>query len=930
MRSATACAAAPASSATSATRTPARTGSAGWCTRWRTGTGTACSSPAFLAENGVLVEPESGAAMSLDECREIALEEGVDTWVYAGRCATTMLPEIFQERDPVLDVALPRETRQELEKLLDSLPPDVFRATDSLGWTYQFWQSARKHEINSSGVKIGPDELPAVTQLFTERYMVLFLLHNTIGAWRAGQVLESAARLGREARSEADLRKATRVEAGSGYDFSYLRFVRNSPDGSGEAEETGDHTGNNETARLPSACRPAAGTFAKWPRRAADLRILDPCCGSGHFLVEALRLMVPLRMEEEGVATEEAIFNVLRDNLFGLEIDPRCTQIAAFNLALAAWQMAGDHIDLPPLNIACSGLAPNLSETAWMRLADRVEDSINLSHPPDLFGREPSLATGPVQSGMQALYRLFRQAPTLGSLIEPDRVGGDFFTADFATLRDGLTRVLRREAEADQRDEGTVAAAGMALAADILAGEYTLVATNVPFLARRKQAAELKRFAETHHGDAKGDIANVFVSRAFGWLGEGGTQAVVTPQNWLFLKSYRKLRQKLLKKRTWNVVARLGPAAFETIGGHVVNVSLNILSARRPSDGWEMAGVDVSSPQGERPIRAAEKAELLGGEAEVVMSRQAEQTANPDSRILLEPLQDHPLLSTIADYGKGSTTGDRPRFLFPYWELPRPPVDSVPWLDSPDPDHRSLWTGRKLLLKIPLNDPELNSMPGCRLHGQTLFGRDGIAVRKTGTITPYAYGGQVFDDKRRRVGSKGRILCLGDPELLRVRRAPEDASHSRPCAQDHRRHPRQSPLRPRSLAENRRREVPQRPPRALHRRPDSVDLPRRSMHVGRMERSREAHRLRVTPHRRHCPPGGRRPPPRLPVARGARSGHTPGSGAARARRRLRDLRGVRRRRWNCLPHAGPRRDRGGAASPGTPLRGLRRRVVQRH
>ena len=89
-----------------------------------------------------------------------------------------------------------------------------------------------------------------------------------------------------------------------------------------------DQTGNNETVHLPSAWRPVAGTFVKWPRRAADLRILDPCCGSGHFLVEALQLLVPLRMEEEGVATEEAIFSVLRDNLFGLEIDPRCTQIA--------------------------------------------------------------------------------------------------------------------------------------------------------------------------------------------------------------------------------------------------------------------------------------------------------------------------------------------------------------------------------------------------------------------------------------------------------------------------------------------------------------------------------------------------------------------------------------------------------------------------
>jgi hypothetical protein len=72
---------------------------------------------------------------------------------------------------------------QPLETLLASLPPEVFTASDSLGWVYQFWQAKRKDEVNKSEVKIGADELPAVTQLFTEPYMVDFLLHNSLGAW---------------------------------------------------------------------------------------------------------------------------------------------------------------------------------------------------------------------------------------------------------------------------------------------------------------------------------------------------------------------------------------------------------------------------------------------------------------------------------------------------------------------------------------------------------------------------------------------------------------------------------------------------------------------------------------------------------------------------------------------------------------------------
>src|SRR5947209_4684393 len=81
---------------------------------------------------------------------------------------------------------------------------------------------------------------------------------------------------------------------------------------------------------------PAAGTFDGWPKTLKQFTMLDPCCGSGHFLVAAFHLLVPLRMADEGLSARAAADAVLRDNLFGLELDPRCTQIAAFALALAA------------------------------------------------------------------------------------------------------------------------------------------------------------------------------------------------------------------------------------------------------------------------------------------------------------------------------------------------------------------------------------------------------------------------------------------------------------------------------------------------------------------------------------------------------------------------------------------------------------------
>ena len=128
----------------------------------------------FLAENELLIAPDYGVAVSLEDCRELARERGRDPWELAGAWAQRMLPGIFTDGDPALELALPPETRQKLEELLESLPTAIFTAQDSLGWTYQYWRSDEKDRVNSSGRKVGADELPAVTQLFTERYMVLF------------------------------------------------------------------------------------------------------------------------------------------------------------------------------------------------------------------------------------------------------------------------------------------------------------------------------------------------------------------------------------------------------------------------------------------------------------------------------------------------------------------------------------------------------------------------------------------------------------------------------------------------------------------------------------------------------------------------------------------------------------------------------------
>jgi hypothetical protein len=144
----------------------------------------------FLAENSLLHtdEEQGNVPVTLEDCEELAPElEAKDGFDLACRFAEKILPGVFRSSDPVFELNLAKKDQVELRHLLNLLPSGIFTADDSLGWTYQFWQTQRKEEVNKSGKKIGADELSPVTQLFTEDYMVEFLLHNTLGAWWAGK-----------------------------------------------------------------------------------------------------------------------------------------------------------------------------------------------------------------------------------------------------------------------------------------------------------------------------------------------------------------------------------------------------------------------------------------------------------------------------------------------------------------------------------------------------------------------------------------------------------------------------------------------------------------------------------------------------------------------------------------------------------------------
>ncbi len=673
----------------------------------------------FLAENNLLMypDPDEPVPVSLEDCEDLAADEGAaNAWELAARYAGQMLPQIFRVDSPVFALKFGANYQVPLENLLAELSTEVFTASDSLGWVYQFWQADNKDRINASEVKIGARELPAVTQLFTEPYMVSFLLDNALGAWWAARRLTEDDL--RTATSEDELRRKAAIP---GVPLEYLRFVR-------EADAEGIERWT-----------PAAGTFPGWPEHLSELKCLDPCCGSGHFLVSLLLMLVPLRREMEGLDAQAAVDAVLRENIHGLELDQRCVELAAFALALTAWKVpgAGGYRPLPEIQVACSGLSVSVAKDEWKALA-----------------REGGMGGQNLTIAMDWLHDTFRDAPVLGSLLNPAKTDAAKIV-QWDQLSAALNKALAQETT-DEQHEVAVVAQGLAKAATLLAGQYGWVLTNVPYLARGKQDERLRNYCEKHFPAGKNDLATVFLDRCLELCREGGSSSVVLPQNWLFLTSYKAFREKLLKQETWNIIARLGPKGFQTPMWDF-NVQLITLTHGHPdgahgglfageASGHVLRGVDVSEPK-----TAADKAAALLG-AEVKSVEQAGQLGNPDAIISLDEIANSGLLSECVAYSNGIQAGDSSRFIFQFWEI-RLGGD---WVGIQTPVNRSAdFGGLDSALRWEAGQGSYWEYVTARLgdggqrawvRGTDHHGKDGVAISATGSINTVRYVGPFWND----------------------------------------------------------------------------------------------------------------------------------------------------------------------------------------
>jgi hypothetical protein len=446
-----------------------------------------------------------------------------------------------------------------LEALNDPAIPTETWATDELmGWVYQYWSSELKDAVYAKLARGGkieePSELAAATTLYTERYIVDYLVQNTLGT--------------------------TWVEM---------------------------HPDSKLPATWPYYVRPPEGNLPveRQVKRVRELTLIDPCVGSGHFLVRAFELFVQLYAEEgiEDPADVPAL--ILENNLYGADIDRRAVQIAALALYLKGCERAGTDFRPRQLNLVACDIAipPN---------------------PPDDF--LVSMDEPEVKELARSLWTGLAGIRTFGSLLHPERAVNETFAklkarskgtlweddSDWAKKRAHFITGLRQafsaaagESDLGQRLFGEEASRGLD-GLQILGRRYDVVVTNPPYAGSKNLDGPLKAFIQQHYAPGKRDLYAAFILRCREFAQDAAVVGMVTQQSWMFLSSYHQLREGVLRETSVALVAQLGAGAFEEVGGGIVNTVAFTLATRTPDRSHILLGKRLTAA-----LSASAKAEML-------------------------------------------------------------------------------------------------------------------------------------------------------------------------------------------------------------------------------------------------------------------------------------------------------------------------------
>ena len=475
------------------------------------------------------------------------------------------MPFLFERIDDETELLLPDNLLHSdslIRKLVNEIDEEDWQEVEIIGWLYQFYISEKKDEV--IGKVVASEDIPAATQLFTPNWIVKYLVQNTLGRIWLEHCPDSP------------------LKAKMAY---YIEPAEQTPEVQSQLNEiirqrvlTTDNTdrtdGKEKTASSLSV--PSVLSVVNLSLNPEKLTLLDPACGSGHILVEGYDLFKAI-YQERGYRAKDIPALILRKNLFGLEIDDRAAQLAAFALMMKA--RADDR------RIFDSEAKPNvlaLQDSQGINAAeitDSLNSPINKEDVPSeylfeeiqdekdgLFSKKALAEKGHVSQGdIASLLALFENAKTFGSLIQvPPKLA-----AKMSEIEKRLDDVLKH---GDLTHASAHVLKPLLQQARLLARQYDAVVANPPYMGSKHFNTWLKDYIKDNYKAAKADLCVAFIDRGLAFTKHSGFMIMITMQSWMFLSSYEAMREKLLRQDTILSMAHLGARAFDSIGGEVVDI----------------------------------------------------------------------------------------------------------------------------------------------------------------------------------------------------------------------------------------------------------------------------------------------------------------------------------------------------------------------
>ncbi len=452
-----------------------------------------------------------------------------------------VMPFMFEAIDDATELLLPdnlTKTDSLLKGLVQEIPEEDWANIEVIGWLYQFYISEHKDAVIGKVVK--SEDIPAATQLFTPNWIVKYLVQNSLGRQWLQTYPDSA------------------IKAKMEY------FIDSGEQPAEVLAQLAAHT--------PASIDPET------------IKVLDPACGSGHILVEVYELLREIYLDR-GYRLRDIPLIILSKNIFGLDIDDRAAQLAAFALMMKAREddrRIFERVKTEHIQLNIFALQPTAGwQAAKLWQALNLDGKAQRGSSGDLFAAldTPQVAE-PSQQGLYAPYfsllqdltTAFAQAKTLGSLVQVEHT-------KLEALRNFQALLQEKLHGSDPAAKQTAAILlPIVQQAIVLAQQYDAVIANPPYMGSKGMNAELKDFVNKQFPNTKSDLFAVFMERVFGLLKPTGVNAQINMQSWMFLSSYEKWREWLLQHKTIITMAHLGSRAFDSISGEVVSTTAFVIS----------------------------------------------------------------------------------------------------------------------------------------------------------------------------------------------------------------------------------------------------------------------------------------------------------------------------------------------------------------